>query len=473
MDDTKYVDSKSSDENLKILFITNGFPPHRTAGTEIYTAGLAKELKKRGHSVQVLCAGRWHEGANYWNGYDDDIDQGIPVRRIHLNWKKAPRPFRYLYDNPVVGDFLVDYLSKITPDLVHVTSCETLSASVLRIVKKAGLPLVLSLTDFWFLCPRINLMHSDGKNCSGTTTPWECLRCNLFNTKAYRWSSSILPEKMVSHLLTSISKYPVVTRRRGLRGMAGDMSHRKAFLQDALTLPDQIVTASPFAQRVFMKNGVDVPIKVHPYGHDLSWLKDYHGKTNSKSIRIGFIGQIVRIKGVHLLLKAARVLNKKGLGDKFSLSIYGNLKQNTDYSNRLQSMASHLSNVEFCGTYPHEKSGKIFANLDVLVVPSLWFDFPLIIYEAFSTHTPVVATNLGGMAEAVEHEVSGLLFERNDSNDLARQLSRVVDEPGLLKKLRSGIPAVKRTEEEVEELEQIYCELIELCMENKTREAER
>jgi hypothetical protein len=57
-------------------------------------------------------------------------------------------------------------------------------------------------------------------------------------------------------------------------------------------------------------------------------------------------------------------------------------------------------------------------------------------------------------------EVNGLLFERGDVTDLSRQLKRIVLEPGLLERLRKGIPSVKTIEEEVSELEAIYHELI-------------
>ena len=65
------------------------------------------------------------------------------------------------------------------------------------------------------------------------------------------------------------------------------------------------------------------------------------------------------------------------------------------------------------------------------------------------------------MAEAVTHETSGLLFERNNIEDLARQLRRIVVEPDLLERLRAGIPRVKTAEEELDELELIYTDLLD------------
>lgn len=444
---------------MRILLISNGYPPNRWAGTETYTAGIAEGLQACGHQVQVLCAGEWQTGPQHFNGYADEIYRGIPVRRLNLNWMKAPDPFGYLYNNPDIASYLENDLKNNPPDMVHVTSCETLSASVLKVVKDAKLALVMSLTDFWFLCPQINLLRSDGQNCNGQTTAWECLRCTMSHSKAYRWPSSFLPERSVSSLLMGVSRSPFFSRLRGLRGMAGDMAKRKEFLHHSLSLADYRITASNFVRSVFVANGVKVPIEVRPYGHNLSWLKDYNGKSPSKVIRIGFIGQIINSKGVHLLLKAAKMIYKKHKHE-FEIIIYGNMEKNIDYSEKLRDIAEGMGNIRFLGTYLHENSAVVFSNIDILVVPSLWYDFPLIIYEAFATKTPVIATNLGGMAEAITHNESGLLFERGNVNDLAHQFNRIIEEPELLKRLQTGIPVVKRIEKEVEELERLYYQIL-------------
>src|SRR3712207_1808975 len=99
--------------------------------------------------------------------------------------------------------------------------------------------------------------------------------------------------------------------------------------------------------------------------------------------------------------------------------------------------------------------------MDVLVVPSRWYEnAPVVIYEAFAAETPVVATDLGGMSEVVEHEKNGLLFELESVEDLARQLRRLGEEPGLLEKLRVGIEPVKTVEDSMDEMEQLYGELV-------------
>ena len=78
------------------------------------------------------------------------------------------------------------------------------------------------------------------------------------------------------------------------------------------------------------------------------------------------------------------------------------------------------------------------------------------IFEAFAAGVPVVATDLGGMSEFVRHGKDGLLFGLEDPGDLARQLRRLIEEPGLLDSLRAGIEPVKTVHENVDELEALY-----------------
>jgi glycosyltransferase involved in cell wall biosynthesis len=440
---------------MKILLVSNGFPPRQWAGTETYTAGIAQELHRRGHEVQVLCGGDWTVGTTYWGGAVDESYHDIPVCRLNVNWMKAPDPFGYLYNNPEVAGFLKGYLQKLRPDLVHITSCERLSASVIRVAKDANLPVVLSLTDFWFLCPRITLLRSDGENCNGQTSAWDCTRCLAKNAKIYRWSRLMMSEEGASHFIHALSRYPVLTRQRGLRGMIGDMEQRKRILYELFTLVDCRITASRFVRDTFVENGFAAPIKLQPYGHDIAWLDNYRGKSPAKRLRIGFIGQIIETKGVHLLLQAIAHLQET-YGEQIEIRIYGNLKKSVEYSAYLLSLAAGMENVHFCGTYAHEESGAVFSEIDVLVVPSVWYDFPLIMHEAFAANTPVIATNLAGMAETVKHNVNGLLFERGDVSGLTTQLQRLFDEPELLGQLRAGIKPVKTIREEVNELEAVY-----------------
>jgi len=442
---------------MRILLVTHFLQPEAVGGTEVLTLGLARGLQAAGHEVQVLCGADWTTAPGYRPTVSDESIAGIPVRRLHLNWTKAPDVFRYLFDNPEVERYLESYLQEFVPDVMHVTSCYSLSGSVLTVPRRRQVPCVLTATDFWFLCSRNTLLHDDGALCSGPEAPWKCARCNLSGAKIYRWPRRLLPESVVEAALLRLGKIPWVTNRRGLRGMHGDWQARGRFLNEALAGVDAIVTASHFLKALFVRYGVpEERLRFSPYGLDTRWARNHSEKSTSDRLRLGFIGQLVPMKGPDLLIRAFRSLPQ---GLPVELRIYGDLRKAPEYGESLRAAAAGDDRIAFAGVFDHARMGEVLSSLDVLVVPSIWYDFPLVIPSAFATNTPVVATDLPGMNEQVTDEVNGLLFRRYDWQALARQLRRLVDDPGLLARLRGGVAPVKTTEDMAQEYEAVYAEI--------------
>jgi hypothetical protein len=123
---------------VRVTLVSNGFPPAQNGGTEVYTAALARQLVARGHAVNVVCGGIWDQGGTYWSGVSTSHDNGVTLRRVNVNWTLAPDPFRYLFDNPAVATYLRELWEADKPDVVQVTSCERLSASVLPTAQAVG-----------------------------------------------------------------------------------------------------------------------------------------------------------------------------------------------------------------------------------------------------------------------------------------------------------------------------------------------
>lgn len=443
---------------MNILFLCHFFPPTHTSGAENYTFNLARALVQHGHHVDVLCAGTWDRGERYWNGYSDETYDGIQIRRLQLCWYKAPDPNRYLYNNPVIAAHLRDWLMQIQPDVVHVTSCYTLSASVIQVCKDAGLPVVLTLVDFWFLCPSLHLLRSDGALCDGQTTPWQCLRCLMAGTKAYSWPAKLLPDVAIEPVLLAASRSVTINRQPGLRGMALNMIERKQVMNRQLRQADVILAPSNFMATTHAAVINDLPLFVQVHGHDLNWLTDHQDRAPSiGKLRFCYMGQITHDKGVHVLVDAFLRLDP---ATGVELDVWGGLDDSA-YTTRVRDISARAQNIHWRGRFPRAQLGAVLVDADVVVTPSLWYENnPLVIQEAFAAGVPVIATNLGGMAEFVQHEVNGLLFKRGDVGDLARQLQRFVMEPALLRQLRAGIPSVKPIAQEVDELMNIYKRLL-------------
>ncbi len=95
------------------------------------------------------------------------------------------------------------------------------------------------------------------------------------------------------------------------------------------------------------------------------------------------------------------------------------------------------------------------------MVPSIWYEnTPLVIYSAQAAGCPVIASNLGGMAEVVQHENNGLLFEAGDASDLAAKLKLLIDAPDVLGRLADNAKNPKSVTEYATELAEIYDSVI-------------
>jgi glycosyltransferase involved in cell wall biosynthesis len=301
------------------------------------------------------------------------------------------------------------------------------------------------------------LLRGDGELCDGRTTPEECRECLLASSNLYNRLNYFLPSQFQPIIWKAISQTPTLARMRGARGMALNMEKRKAIMKQVLEMPDVILSHSRFVQHIFTQASLSQRIVHLPNGHELNWTANYRGKRKSSLMRIGYMGQISSVKGVHILVEAFR---KAKLDGSARLDVWGDLEKNRFYTQSLREIIGNTELISLRGQFKREQLANVLAQIDILVVPSLWHEnAPLVIYEAFATKTPVIATNLGGMSEAVTHELNGLLFDRGDVDSLSRQLRRIASDPDLLEQLKDGIPGVKRIEEEVEELEELYAQI--------------
>lgn len=442
---------------MNVLFLTLAYPPNSLGGTEMSTHAVARGLCRQGHLVHVICADRWGEGPEHWNGETQDVYEGVYVARLLINWKRAPDPCGYLYRNPWVAKYLHRWLLEQKPDIVHATSCITLSADVLNVVSELGIPLVLTLTDFWTICPRIKLIRPDGRLCDGHVSSWECLNCMLWDAKLNRWPRRLLPGPLISKGLRWIAKYPFITRHRGLRGMAFDIDERREFVRNAVARCDLIIVKSNYTRMVFESH--DFPagkMVVLEDGEDTSWGAEIPTINESGTLRIGYLGHIIPPKGIDVLVKAFR-----GVTGPAELHIFGDLSHDLPYTALLRDLAGDDQRIQFHGGIPHESITQVFSQIDILVVPSIWPEtFCHVVREGFIAKVPVIASNIGALPEAMIHGQNGYLFPAGDIRILRERLQSLVDCPESLRKLRSNIPAIKTVQRQVEELTRLYQSLL-------------
>jgi glycosyltransferase involved in cell wall biosynthesis len=128
--------------------------------------------------------------------------------------------------------------------------------------------------------------------------------------------------------------------------------------------------------------------------------------------------------------------------------------------NRLLEAAQ--SNVTLVGRYEHAELAQLMAEIDWVVVPSIWWEnSPLVIQEAFQYGRPVICSDIGGMAEKVTHGVNGLHFRVGNPASLAATILEAVSSPGLWEQLSGAIPDIYRMEDHVAAVGAIYRALLE------------
>jgi glycosyltransferase involved in cell wall biosynthesis len=171
-------------------------------------------------------------------------------------------------------------------------------------------------------------------------------------------------------------------------------------------------------------------------------------------VRVAFLGSLAPHKGPHLLLEAWRGLAPE-LRARGTLTVYGPKHHSPDYVAGLERAAAEVG-ATLPGVVARAAVPDVLARTDLLVVPSVWYEnSPLTIHEARATRTPVLVSDLGGMAELVEPGREGWRFRCGDSADLGQHLGRVLADPDALSRLTFSEPP-KDLRTSAAELEERY-----------------
>ena len=182
-------------------------------------------------------------------------------------------------------------------------------------------------------------------------------------------------------------------------------------------------------------------LDVLPLGID---LHEPHARRllENESLRLCFVGRLVRLKGVHVLLQAMEEL------ENVVLTVVGDGPER----HRLERLKQEkgLQNVVFVGELKRDEARLVMQNSHALVIPSVCTPrgraegLPTVLLEAWSCGLPVVASRNGGVAEAIERFGGGLLFESEDHNALHKAILRLQDNENLEKLSREAINAGHR-----------------------------
>jgi glycosyltransferase involved in cell wall biosynthesis len=181
-----------------------------------------------------------------------------------------------------------------------------------------------------------------------------------------------------------------------------------------------IVVASSFSRRTLIENGVPAEkIVLNPYGVDLAAFAPVPRPEPSRPLRFVFVGSFSAGKGVPLLLQAWRSLKATGA----ELWLAG------PHSKRHVRLIPELPGLRVVGKVPHRELPALLRQCDVLVLPSYFEGFGLVLLEALAAGMPIIASDATAAPDLITAGVEGYLVPVGDVDALREAMKKFVDSP--------------------------------------------
>lgn len=372
---------------MKVLVISNFFPPHVIGGAEIIAHHHAVALARRGHEVRVLAGDNSADLPGYPVNHDD-VD-GLPVTRVSL----SRLDFAATGNNvahPGVERVFLDLIDQWHPDVIHAHHIVGLSLGILQLARARGIRIALTLHDHWGFCINSTRITRDKALCQDST---QCANC--------------IPE-------IHIDETQVPQRLR------------QDYMRWQLDAVDHFISPSHYLANQYIANGIAAErMHVIANGIELGRFKHVKPAAPEKRLKILFTGYMGDHKGVPTLLEAVARLPH----DKVHLDMVGDGHQLASYIAKIASIAPNVS-VKFWGRMPNSRIAERFADAHLFVLPSVCPENqPVTITEAMASGLPVVASRIGGISELVAEGHTGWLAEPGDAADLAERLGYYIENP--------------------------------------------
>ncbi|MEP9375613.1 glycosyltransferase family 4 protein [Aquabacter sp. CN5-332] len=387
----------------RILVVAHNHPDLHPGGTEIFAHDLFKAYKQAAQALFVGCTSPLHREARPGTSFQAVGEAGDEVLFWTGHFDRFAMSQIDLYG--AIPD-LVALLEDFRPDIVHLHHLLLIGvefpALVRRILPNARI--VMTLHDYYPICAHDGLMvrTTDGNRCLGAS-PDACHRC----------FPDIAPDRFL------------------LR------AHNLRIHLDAV---DMFVSPSQFLKERYVAWGLEAErIEVIPNARPHATPAPLRHSHDGRRASFGYFGNINPWKGMKVLLEAARRLIAHDV--PFELRVHGAaLYQTEAFTAEIDRLfASTDTHVLRLGPYDRHDMPQLMADVDWVVVPSIWWEnAPLVIEEARVHRRPVIASGIGGMAEAVRDGVDGLHVMPGDAADLAGVMRRCAEETGLWRRLSAG-----------------------------------
>ena len=383
---------------MRIALACHNFPPEFTGGTERVVAALARALTASGDEVVVVTGS---EAPHAGRDVVAETGLGIDVRRL-------PRHRDEVYGldlrRPRVLTLVEDLLMETGAEVLHVHHWSALSVRLVRSARVLGLGTVVTLHDMWTSCGRFFRRPPEGILCPSGAGRAECVPCGARDLP-------IPPERIA-------------------RGIWYRDREIAAELAAAHTLTAPSASCAALVREHVPWSG---PVEVVPHGLLEPVGRGHDRERPARPFRVGTFGNLLREKGVSVLLEAMAGVPVA------ELHLHGPVLQPA-YQQELLARAQQLGvRLHLHGAYRAETEHPA-EHLDLAVFPSLCAEtYGLVVEEALARGVPVVVSALGALSERIGG--AGVVVPAGEVRPLRAAIQRLVQQPAAYAQLVAAIPA--------------------------------
>jgi glycosyltransferase involved in cell wall biosynthesis len=406
---------------VRILFVSNGYPPRGQWGTEFYTRELVRGLASRGHELGVLVPDRGGARARYTLECEPRAETRL--WSLH-NPGDAHKRFEDSYRNERVEQVFGELLAEWKPDLVHFTYLLWgLSVRLPCVARAAGIPSLVTLTDYGLVCHRAQMYDWQLERCFGPHPPALCARC-VRTPSAYDHPAFEL------WLRRTAAESAALFGGLGRVAVARDLEQREQHVRAGLDAASVLIAPTENVAQAFLRFGVaESKIERLVYALDDAPLRAARAVPQGPCV-FGYLGQFTPHKGLGTLLAAIERMRHRlpESVEPWSLRLYGAASggRHRLYARRVLPSGPDLR-IEVHPPFSAEQAGGVMAQLSALVLPSEWDEnAPLSVLQARAAGVPVIGSAVPGIRAVVEQGVHGLLFLPGDAEALADCMREVV-----------------------------------------------